>query len=130
MAEDMVATSNDVQVSKEGTRAHERYVVPPVDIYETEHGLAVLADLPGVAKQDLNIRVEDSVLTIQGKTTQEAPGTMRHREYELVNYFRQFELSEKVDQGRIGATLRHGVLTLDLPTAEEAKPRLIQVNVG
>lgn len=130
MAEDMVATSNDIQAGKEGTRAQERYVVPPVDIYETKHGLAVLADLPGVAKADLNIRVEDGVLTIQGKTTQHAPGSAFRREYELVNYFRQFELSEKVDQARIGATLTHGVLTLDLPTAEEARPRQIQVNVS
>ena len=101
-----------------------------MDIYETEYGLAVLADLPGVAKEDLNIRVEDSILTIQGKTTQQAPGSMLHREYELVNYFRQFELSEKVAQARIGATLKHGVLTLDLLTAAEARPRQIQVNVG
>lgn len=130
MAEDMVATSTDVQAGKKGTRAQERYVVPPVDIYETEHGLAVLADLPGVAKEGLSIRVEDGVLTIQGRTTPSAPGSMLHREYELVNYFRQFELSEKVDQTRIGATLKQGVLALDLPTAEAARPRQIQVNVG
>ena len=105
--------------------------VPPVDIYETERGLAVLADLPGVARGDLNIHVEDGVLTIQGKTSRQTPpGSMLHREYELVNYFRQFELSEKVDRARIGAALKHGVLTLDLPTAEEARPRQIEVHVG
>ena len=117
-------------VSKEGTRAQERYVVPPVDIYETKDGLVLTADLPGVAKDDLDIRVEENLLTIQGKTSQPAvPGSSVRREYELVNYFRQFELSEKVDQARIGASLKHGVLTLNLPTAEKAKPRQIQVSV-
>ena len=130
MAEEIIATPEEGQVSRESTRAYERYVVPPVDIYETSGGLAVLADLPGVSRENLNIRVEDNVLTIQGKAPQQEAGSALHREYELVNYFRQFQLSEKVDQSRIGATLTHGVLTLDLPTAEEARPRQIQVNAG
>jgi HSP20 family molecular chaperone IbpA len=53
-----------------------------------------------------------------------------YREYELVNFFRQFELGEKIDQGKISAELKHGVLTLSLPKAEEVKPRQIAVSVG
>jgi HSP20 family protein len=123
-------TSSEGRVSKEGTRAEERYVVPPVDIYETTDGLVLMADLAGVSKDALDVRVEDNLLTIQGRTSHAVPGSPLHREFELVNYFRQFELSEKVNQAGIGASLKNGVLKLDLPKAEKAKPRQIQVSVG
>ena len=59
-----------------------------------------------------------------------APGGPVYREYGLVNFFRQFELNEKVDQSKISAELKHGVLTLNLPKAEEAKPRKIEVRAA
>ena len=67
MAEKTVATSagKQVQQNKEHTRMPERYLPPPVDIYETEEGLVLLADLPGVSPNDLKIRLEDNILTIQ-----------------------------------------------------------------
>lgn len=132
MAEKTVPATTEAEgrVSREGTRAEERFVVPPVDIYETAEGLVLMADLPGVSKDRLEIRVEDDLLTIQGQVQHAAPGTPLHREYELVQYFRQFELSERVDQSGIGANLKHGVLTLNLPKAEKAKPRQIEVRVG
>jgi HSP20 family protein len=131
MAEHTVAAS-EVQQSPmaERTRHHERYVAPPVDIYETRDGLVVLADLPGVAQEALEVRVDNNMLTIRGHARHVVPGEATYREYELVNLFRQFELSEKVDQGRITADLKCGVLTLNLPKAEEAKPRQIEVRVG
>ena len=131
MAEHTVAAS-EVQQSTmaESTRNHERYVAPPVDIYETRDGLVVLADLPGVAKEALDVRVDNNMLTIRGHARHVVPGEMTYREYELVNFFRQFELSDKVDQGRITADLKSGVLILNLPKAEEAKPRQIEVRVG
>jgi len=131
MAEKTVATP-DVQQPKttEHTRHHERYVAPPVDIYETRDGLVVLADLPGVAKEALEVRVDNNVLTIRGQVHHAVPSDVTYREYELVNFFRQFELHEKVDQQRITADLKCGVLTLNLPKAEEAKPRQIEVRVG
>jgi len=112
------------------TRNQERYVAPPVDIYETREGLVVLADLPGVAKEALDVRVDNNMLTIRGHARHGVPGEMTYREYELVNFFRQFELSDTVDQGRITADLKCGVLTLHLPKAEEAKPRQIEVRVA
>jgi HSP20 family molecular chaperone IbpA len=131
MAEKTVATP-EVQrpTMTESTRHQERYVAPPVDIYETRDGLVVLADLPGVAKDALEVRVDNHVLTIRGHARHMVPGELTYREYELVNFFRQFELSDTVDQGRITADLQCGVLTLHLPKAEEAKPRQIEVRVA
>jgi HSP20 family molecular chaperone IbpA len=115
---------------REETRSQERYVAPPVDIYETADGLVVLADLPGVAKEGLDLRVENGLLTIRGKAAHAAQGEPVYREYELANFFRQFELNDKVDQQNISAELKNGVLTLNLPKAEEAKPRRIDVRVA
>jgi len=131
MAEKTVAAP-DIQTpnTMESTRHHERYVAPPVDIHETRDGLVVLADLPGVAKEALEVRVDDNVLTIRGHARHAVPGDVTYREYELINFFRQFELNDKVDQGRITADLQCGVLTLHVLTAEEVKPRQIEVRVG
>jgi HSP20 family protein len=132
MAEGTVATRSQQRTppSREETRSQEQYVTPPVDIYETGEGLVVKADLPGVAKENLDVRVENNLLTIRGKSAHVAPGEPIYREYELVNFFRQFELNERVDQAKISADLKHGVLILQLPKAEEAKPRKIDVRVA
>jgi len=115
---------------REVTRSQERAMTPPVDIYETPEGLVVKADLPGVAKDGLDVRVENNLLTIRGRASHSAPGELVYREYDLVNFFRQFELSERVDQAKISAELKNGVLTLNLPKAEEAKPRKIDIHVA
>jgi HSP20 family molecular chaperone IbpA len=133
MAEKTVANRSRQQqapVNREETRSDERYVTPAVDIYETAEGLVVKADLPGVSKDGLDVRVENNLLSIRGRASHAAPGEPVYREYELVNFFRQFELNDKVDQQRISAELKHGVLTLSLPKAEEAKPRRIDVKLS
>ena len=132
MAEQTVATNprQEISTPKETTHSRERSITPPVDIYETEAGLVVLADLPGVAKEGLDVRVEDDILTIRGASGNGLPGDAIYSEFELANYFRQFELGEKVDQTKITAELKHGVLTLKLPKAEEAKPKKIEVKVN
>lgn len=132
MAEKTVATHSQQSMtpSREETRSQEQYVTPPVDIYETQEGLVVKADLPGVARDSMDIRVENNLLTIRAKAVHVAPGEPIYREYGLVNFFRQFELNERVDQSKISAELNHGVLTLNLPKAEEAKPRKIDVKVA
>jgi len=114
----------------ERPRHHERYVAPPVDIYETREGLVVVADVPGVAQEALEVRVDENVLTMRGHVRHAVPGDVIYREYELVNFFRQFELHDKVDQSRITADLQCGVLTLHFLTAEEVTPRQIEVRVG
>lgn len=131
MAEKTVPTAQNKALSnREETRSEERYVTPPVDIYENGEALIVTADLSGVAKENLDVRVENNLLTIRGKPSHLASGDPVYREYELASFFRQFELNEKADQGKISAELQHGVLTLRLPKAQEAKPRTIEVRVS
>jgi HSP20 family protein len=133
MAEKTVAavpSGQPLATGREGTRAQDRYVLPPVDIYETSESLVLMADLPGVSKEDLDLRVDNNVLTLQGKPSHAASGEAIYREYELVNFFRQFELSEQVDQENIAADFKQGVLTLHLPKVEKPKPRQIEVKVS
>lgn len=131
MPEKTVATSTGkpARADREITRAQERYIQPPVDIYETPDGLVLLADLPGVEPNDLSVRLEDNILTIQAKPKHLITAEPIYREFELVNFFRQFELSDQVDQEKITARLNHGVLVLELAKAEKAKPRQITVQV-
>ncbi len=117
-------------VKREVTRHPEYFVTPLVDIYETDEGLTLLADLPGVEKDGLKVSVEEGILTLEGKVAERSRQGLLIQEFEPVNYFRQFELSEAVDQNRISAELKHGVLTLNLPKAEKAKPRQIEVHVS
>jgi HSP20 family molecular chaperone IbpA len=130
MAEKTVPTTqNKPSSNREITRSEERFVAPPVDIYENGDALIVTADLPGVPKENLDVRVENNLLTIRGRPSHLASGDPIYREYELASFFRQFELNEKVDQANISAELQHGVLKLRLPKAPEAKPRKIEVNI-
>ena len=89
MAERTVAANpqEKTRVSREETRSQEQYITPPVDIYETAEGLVVKADLPGVAKEGLDVRVENHLLTIRGKAAHVASGEPVYREYGLVNFF-------------------------------------------
>ena len=112
------------------TRDEALYIAPPVDIFETEDALTVIADLPGVSKDDVDIRVEDDILTIKGKSDYKRPQSMILEEFDLHGYFRQFQLSDEVDQSKITAETKNGVLTITLPKAEKSKPKRIKVNVG
>ena len=132
MAEKTVPISSKDKnpVPREETRQEERFLSPPVDIYETSEGLTVVADLPGVDKADIDVRVDENILTIKGKSRHIAPGDPVSAEYSLLNFFRQFHLGEGVDQGKILADLKQGVLTIQLPKAEKVKPKKIKVSVA
>jgi HSP20 family molecular chaperone IbpA len=114
----------------ETTREEQRYVTPLVDIFETPEGLTVLADLPGVENDQLEIHVEDNILTIKGGVWASNSHSYLAQEFIPTSYFRQFTLGEKIDRERIQGELKNGVLTLKLPFAEKAKPRQITVKVG
>lgn len=128
MKETTIPQKTDAQVPE--TREETRTLVPVVDIFEIEAGLAVVVDLPGVGKEGVDVRVENDVLTISGKPTEQPVGTPLYREFGLVNFFRQFQLSDHVDQEKITADLKNGVLTITLPKAEKAKPKKITVNIA
>ena len=136
MAETTLNSNNEVATTARGgeegllsTRDDERFIAPPVDIYETGESLVVVADLPGVSREKLDIRVDDNVLTIQGRPDYSAPPNPIHGEFALVSFFRQFTLNEEVNQEKISAQLKNGVLTIHLPKAEKAKPRQIKVRM-
>lgn len=112
------------------TRDKDRYVTPRVDIHEEGDDLIVVADVPGVGPEQLDVNVEDDLLTITGHPTEETAGDFVWREFERVGYYRQFRLGERVDRERIQADLKNGVLTLRLPKAESAKPRRIAVSIA
>jgi HSP20 family molecular chaperone IbpA len=131
MAEKTVAMADDASpVTTEETRTRDRHISPAVDIYETPEGLVLMADLPGVDQENLEIHSDNNILTIWGVSRPAVHGELVCREYELVNFFRRFELGEKIDQGKITAEFKHGVLTLNLPKAEAAKARQINVKVA
>jgi HSP20 family protein len=105
------------------------YAIPPADIYEDEHGWMLKLDMPGVKQGDAEVGIEHGTLTITGRVEPEArnAGSEYYREYNLRNYYRQFELNQPVDQDHVTAELKHGVLTVHLPRTGEAKPRRIPV---
>jgi HSP20 family protein len=112
------------------TRDETRYIVPPVDIYETDDALKVVVDLPGVDKKGVDVRVEDGLLTIKSKADYDPPVNALIEEFSLQGYFRQFQLSDEMDQSKISAELKNGVLTIHLHKAEKSKPRQIPVTLG
>lgn len=124
---------NDSSMSRvpEQTRPGRVYS-PAVDIFETDAAITVLADMPGVKPEQLDIDLRDSVLTLKGRVASPATASESDvlREYEAGTFFRQFTLSETIDQGKIDAHLSDGVLRLELPKVERAKPRQITVRSG
>lgn len=116
--------------SREETRASERYIKPVVDIIETDDGLTFVADIPGAAKETLDVSVEKGILTISAPVSLSMPGQSVYSEFELAHYYRQFSIPETLDREKATAHVTDGVLTLKVPVAEAAKPRKIEIRVG
>ena len=112
----------------EQTRSGPVYT-PAADIFENDNSITVLADMPGVRAEDLKIDLHESVLTLTGHVTApEKPSESDVlREYRSGTFFRQFSLAETIDQSKIDARLTDGVLRLELPKVESARPRQITV---
>ena len=105
---------------------------PSVDIFENDREIVLLADMPGVQVKDLNIDLRENTLTLNGGV-EPVQGSGEEDvlvEYEVGKFYRQFALSELVDQGKIDAQLKDGVLRLTLPKVEKATPRTITVQAG
>lgn len=108
------------------------FVVPPVDVFENESGITLLADLPGVSRDRLGVRVDGESLVLEATASTAGPEQMQliYGEAQYPSYRRQFTLSRELDASRIEANLKDGVLKLSIPKLEEAKPRRIEVKVG
>ncbi len=119
------------KVAGEGTRPGPVFI-PAVDILENANEIVVLADMPGVESKSVTIDLKDNQLTISGKV--DAPEGEKeiplYKEFNWGDYFRQFTLSNVIDQGKISAKMEKGVLRLVLPKVEKAKPLKIKVVAG
>jgi HSP20 family protein len=116
--------------NKEEATIPARVFVPAADIYEAENDLTIILEMPGVEKKNVDINVEDGVLSVEGRIDLTKYQGLRplYTEYNIGHYSRSFRLSSsKIDQNKIAAEMKDGVLSLKLPKVEEAKPRTIQV---
>lgn len=116
--------------SKEEKTIPARYFVPNTDVFETEGTLIVVMEVPGVAKKDIDINVEDDTLRIEARIDQRHYQGLEplYAEYNVGHFARAFTLSKKIDQQQISAELTDGVLRLTLKKAKEALPRRIAIN--
>ncbi|MBX3649171.1 MAG: Hsp20/alpha crystallin family protein [Rhodocyclaceae bacterium] len=125
---------NDTHVVKkeETARQEASAMLPPVDVVEDASGITLWADLPGVPKDQLNVRIEADTLTIEGEVRLPLAQGMEasYAEVQLPRYQRAFTLGPELDSDKATAEFRLGVLRLHIPKAEHAKPRRIEVQVG
>jgi HSP20 family protein len=131
-----MAARQELQVQKkrelektEETTIPARVFLPTADIYETQDALTVILEMPGVEKSNVDVRVEDGILEVEGRLDLSKYQGLQpiYTEYNIGHYSRSFQLSSRIDQNKIGAELKDGVLSLTLPKVEEAKPRSIEV---
>ena len=107
------------------------YYLPAVDIFQTKEDLVIVADMPGVSPENLDVDLADSILTVTGEVVvPDADWKLRYREYGIGGYTRRFTLSDKIDQSGIEAKLENGVLTVRLPKADALKPRKVVVKAA
>src|SRR6201993_1532345 len=123
-----VQQKREVEKKTEGT-IPARVFLPVTDIFETPEALTVVLEMPGVDRNSIEASVEDDVVTIEGRIDFSKYEGMQpiYTEYNVGNYARSFEISDKIDQSKISAQMKDGVVTIVLPKAEQAKPRKIEV---
>lgn len=125
---------NDTKPATKDQRAprSDAAILPPVDVVEDGSGITLLADLPGVSKENLHLRLEADTLTIEGEVVLDLPeGTeATHAEVNLPRFRRAFTLSKELDTEQARAEFTHGVLKLHIPKAPHAQPRKIDIQIG
>ena len=124
-----VQQKREVEKKTEGTTPG-RAFVPVTDIFETPEALTVVLEMPGLDRNSIEANVEDDIVTIEGRIDFSKYEGMQpvYTEYNVGHYARSFQISNKVDQSKISAQMKDGVVTIVLPKAEQAKPRKIQVS--
>ena len=106
---------------------------PPVDVYEDEHNVTLKIEVPGVDEKDIDVRVENNVLTVHGERKfekEEKEENFRRVERQYGSFTRTFTLPNTVDSEKVSANYEKGILKIALPKKAEAKPKQIKVNVG
>ena len=104
-----------------------RYFLPATDIIETAEAVVLKLDMPGVARENVDLTVDKDMLTIVGKADPEPEGEPVYRETYVGDYQRQFTLTADVDPANVTAAMNHGVLTVSIGKAERAKPKKIKI---
>jgi len=124
-----VQQKREVEKKQEST-VPSRAFLPVTDIFETDQALTVVLEMPGVAKENVDVGVENDILTIEGRIDYSRYEGLQpvYTEYNIGHYVRSFQISSKIEQSAISAVLKDGVMTLVLPKAEKAKPRKIKVS--
>ncbi len=125
-------SSREQPTREEPSRRDQPSMTPRVDVLEDDTGITLLADMPGVAKDALEIKVEGESLSIEGAITAPTPQAMEasYAEVRVPRYRRSFTLSRELDTARIEAQLKDGVLKLRIPKQEQAQPRRISVKIS
>lgn len=129
---------SDTNVAKSGAkgevseRAETAVMLPPVDVIEDTLGITLYADLPGVPKDKLHVRVDADALTIEGEVSLPMAINLEpsHVEVQISRYQRTFTLGKELDSEKVAAEFRNGVLKLSIPKFEHAKPRKIEVQIA
>jgi HSP20 family molecular chaperone IbpA len=127
---DLAKREAELPEGVESTRAGREFL-PRTDIYETEKSVVIVADLPGVAADGIDLSLERDLLTLRGRVNRDGPGTegLAYREYEIGDFVRSFKLSGEVDREKIEARAKDGVLTLTIPKVGMSRKQ-IAVSVG
>jgi HSP20 family molecular chaperone IbpA len=113
-------------------RTESSVMLPPVDVIEDTLGITLFADLPGVPKDKLHVRVDADALTIEGEVSLPMASNLEpsHVEVQISRYQRTFTLGKELDSEKVAAEFRNGVLKLSIPKFEHAKPRKIEVQIA
>jgi HSP20 family molecular chaperone IbpA len=129
--EENVMNQDVVNKTEAAQRDENALLLPRVNVVEDAGGITLLADMPGVPKDALDIQVDDDTLVIEGQVNLEIPEgmTVHHVEVDLPRYRRVFTLSKELDPEKVTAELANGVLKLRIPKAEHAQPRKIAVQI-
>ncbi len=130
--EQEIVTKEKQPVQGTETTRPGRYYVPDVDICEYTDKLTLWADMPGVSEKSVEVILKDNTLTLAGMLSAAMYENLSplYTEYNVGSYFRQFALNEDIDESRIQARMRNGVLEVELPKREQAKPRKIEVRTA
>ena len=128
--QDLKVANKQELLHKEETTSTDKYFVPTVDIFETENEVTVVAEMPGVDNDGVDISLDADILTIKGRmdiADEDKNWKILLHEYETGHYLRRFTVAETIDQENIAATLNDGLLKIVLPKSMPAQPRKIEV---